>query len=35
MRGTIAPVNEQIKQAVGPELWQAVQDQLKEIRAKS
>lgn len=32
MRGTIAPVNEQIKKEVGPELWQAVQDQLKEIR---
>lgn len=32
MRGTIAPVNEQIKKEVGPDLWQAVQDQLKEIR---
>lgn len=35
MRGTIAPVNEQIKKEVGPELWQAVQDQLKEIRKAS
>lgn len=32
MRGTIEPVNEQIKKEVGPDLWQAVQDQLVEIR---
>jgi len=35
MRGIIAPVNEQIKKEVGPELWQAVQDQLTDIRKKS
>ncbi|WP_323018830.1 TRAP transporter substrate-binding protein [Castellaniella sp.] len=32
MRGTIEPVNEQIKKEVGPDLWQAVQDQLQAIR---
>ncbi len=35
MRETIAPVNEKIKQDVGPGLWNAVQDQLKDIRKKS
>ncbi len=32
MRETITPVNAQIKKSVGPDLWNAVQDQLKEIR---
>ncbi|CDM22751.1 TRAP transporter substrate-binding protein [Castellaniella defragrans] len=32
MRETIKPVNEQIKQNVGPAVWQAVQNQLKAIR---
>ncbi|MDS1139826.1 TRAP transporter substrate-binding protein [Pusillimonas sp. SM2304] len=32
MRKTIAPVNEQIKKEVGAEIWQAVQDELAEIR---
>lgn len=32
MRETIKPVNEQIKQNVGPAIWQAVQNQLKAIR---
>jgi tripartite ATP-independent transporter DctP family solute receptor len=32
MRETIAPVNAQIEKAVGSDLWNAVQDQLKEIR---
>ncbi|HEY9572871.1 MAG TPA: TRAP transporter substrate-binding protein, partial [Pusillimonas sp.] len=32
MRETIAPVNEQIKQEVGADIWQAVQDELAAIR---
>ncbi len=32
MRETIAPVNAQIEQSVGSDLWNAVQAQLKEIR---
>lgn len=32
MRKTIAPVNEQIKKEVGDDIWQAVQNQLVELR---
>ena len=35
MRETIAPVNAQIEKSVGPDLWNAVQTQLKDIRKKS
>lgn len=35
MRETIAPVNAQIEQSVGSDLWNAVQDQLKDIRKQS
>lgn len=35
MRETIAPVNAQIEKSVGSDLWNAVQDQLKDIRKKS
>lgn len=35
MRKTIAPVNEQIKKEVGAEIWQAVQDELAEIRKQA
>ena len=35
MRETIAPVNAQIEKSVGPDLWNAVQTQLKDIRQKS
>ena len=31
----IAPVNAQIEKSVGSDLWNAVQDQLKDIRKKS
>ncbi len=35
MRETIAPVNAQIEKSVGPDLWNAVQTQLTDIRKKS